>query len=374
MIREIFLRNFKCFESDSIPCRELTLLAGLNGMGKSSVVQSLLLLRQSYLDGLLPKTGLELNGSLVQLGRAKDVFYEDAQGDEFEIAIGWSEGVRASFVLRYHRESDVLRLESPSIGCECFDLPPFTDLFHYLRAERLGPRTANSASDFHVREHRQIGSSGEYAEHYLYEFGDETVDEQLLHGKGEATNLRSQVQAWLHEVSPGTRLHLEIHRQMDIVNLQYSFVTGDDRSNEYRSTSVGFGITYVLPVLIAALSARAGSILIVENPEAHLHPQGQARMGELLARVASTGVQVIVETHSDHVLNGLRLAVHGRMIDPERIAMHFFSRKREAGRTRSRFESPTIDKDGRLDRWPDGFFDEWDKSLERLLSPARRGA
>jgi predicted ATPase len=158
---------------------------------------------------------------------------------------------------------------------------------------------------------------------------------------------------------------------MDIVNLQYSFVTGDDRSNEYRSTSVGFGITYVLPVLIAALSARAGSILIVENPEAHLHPRGQARMGELLARVASTGVQVIVETHSDHVLNGIRLAVHGRMFDPERIAMHFFSRRREAGRTRSRFESPTIDKDGRLDRWPDGFFDEWDKSLERLLSPAR---
>jgi predicted ATPase len=374
MIREIFLRNFKCFESDSIPFRELTLLAGLNGMGKSSVVQSLLLLRQSYLDGVLPKTGLELNGSLVQLGRAKDVFYEDAQGDEFEIAIAWSEGVRASFVLHYHRESDVLRLDAPSIARECFDLPPFTDLFHYLRAERLGPRTANSASDFHVREHRQIGSSGEYAEHYLYEFGDETVDEQLLHGKGEATNLRSQVQAWLHEVSPGTRLHLEIHRQMDIVNLQYSFVTGDDRSNEYRSTSVGFGITYVLPVLIAALSARPGSILIVENPEAHLHPQGQARMGELLARVASTGVQVIVETHSDHVLNGLRLAVHGRMIDPERIAMHFFSRKREAGRTRSTFESPTIDKDGRLDRWPDGFFDEWDKSLERLLSPARQGA
>jgi len=370
MIDEILLRNFKCFESASIPLRELTLLAGLNGMGKSSVIQSLLLLRQSYLDGLLPGTGLELNGSLVQLGAAKDVFYEDAQGDEFEIGIAWSEGIRANFVLRYHRESDVLRLGGPCIPRECFDVPPFTDLFHYLRAERLGPRTANSASDFHVREHRQIGSSGEYAEHFLYEFGDQSVDERLLHGKDEPKNLRSQVQAWLHEVSPGTRLHLEIHRQMDIVNLQYSFVTGDDRSNEYRSTSVGFGITYVLPVLIAALSARPGSLLIVENPEAHLHPQGQVRIGELLVRAAATGVQVIVETHSDHVLNGLRLAVYGKMIDADRVAMHFFSRERDAGRTRSRFESPSINKDGRLDRWPDGFFDEWDKSLERLLSPA----
>ena len=372
MIRKILLRNFKCFESEAIPIGEFTLLAGLNGMGKSSVIHSLLLLRQSYLDGLLPETGLELNGSLVQLGTARDVLYEDSQSDEFEIGVAWTDGVQASFVLRYHREADVLRIDPLSIDRQVFTRPPFTDSFHYLRAERLGPRTTNAVSDFQVREHRQLGTVGEYAEHFLYVYGDERVDDRLLHGRVGSNDLRSQVQAWLHEISPGTEVHLEIHPQMDIVNLQYSFVTGEQRSSHYRSTSVGFGITYVLPVLIAALSAKPGSILIVENPEAHLHPQGQVRMGELLARAAAAGVQVIVETHSDHVLNGIRLAVHGGVIEPERVAIHFFFRLQEAGRTRSRFESPAIDKDGRLDRWPDGFFDEWDKSLERLLVPARR--
>lgn len=372
MIRQIFLRNFKCFESEAIPVANLTLLAGLNGMGKSSLIQSLLVLRQSFLDGLLPETGIELNGSLVQLGTAKDVLYEDAQNDEFEIGLGWSDEVQTRFLLRYHRDADVLRIDPPSIDREVFTRPPFTDAFHYLRAERLGPRPTNAVSDFQVRDHRQMGSSGEYAEHYLYVFGHETVDERLLHRHGDANDLRSQVQAWLHEISPGAELHLEIHPGMDIVNLQYSFVTGDERSNKYRATSVGFGITYALPVLIASLSAKPGSILIVENPEAHLHPQGQARMGEVLARAASSGVQVIVETHSDHVLNGIRLAVHDKTIEPDRVAMHFFFRQQEAGRTRCRLESPVIDKDGRLDRWPDGFFDEWDKSLERLLLPAGR--
>jgi predicted ATPase len=151
--------------------------------------------------------------------------------------------------------------------------------------------------------------------------------------------------------------------------LRYSFVTGEQRSNRYRSTSVGFGITYVLPVLVAVLSSAPGSIVLVENPEAHLHPKGQVRIGELLARAAAIGIQVIVETHSDHVLNGIRLAVHSGKIEPESVAFHYFSRVEEAGRVRASVESPKIDKDGRLDRWPEGFFDEWDKSLERLLAP-----
>jgi predicted ATPase len=155
---------------------------------------------------------------------------------------------------------------------------------------------------------------------------------------------------------------------MDLVNLRYSFVTGDQRSNLYRATSVGFGITYVLPVLVAVLSSSPGDIVLVENPEAHLHPKGQVRLGELLARAGAAGIQVIVETHSDHILNGVRLAVHGG-IKPESVGIYYFSRTAEAGRVRSIVESPVIDRDGRLDQWPDGFFDEWDKSLERLLAP-----
>lgn len=370
MIDRLFLRNFKCFESQTIGVRNLTLLAGLNGMGKSSVLQALLLLRQSYLDGLLPDTGLELNGSLVQIGTAQDVLYEHAQTDEFEIGLIWEDGVTANLVLQYHREADVLKTD-PAIDRGIFKRTPFTDGFHYLRAERLGPRTTNTVSDHQVRKHRQLGTSGEYAQHFLHVYGGESIKaDRLLHADSEPNDLRSQVQCWLQEISPGTGLHIEMHAEMDLVNLRYSFVTGAQRSNRYRSTSVGFGITYVLPVVVAVLSSAPGSIVIVENPEAHLHPRGQVRMGELLARAAAVGIQVIIETHSDHVLNGIRVAVRDGIIEPESVALHYFSRVEEAGRVHSSVESPVIDRDGRLDRWPEGFFDEWDKSLERLLAPS----
>lgn len=370
MITQILLRNFKCFEYQCLDTKAMTLLSGLNGMGKSSVLQALLLLRQSYLDGLLPDTGLELNGSLVKMGTAKDVLYEDAQADEFGIGITWIDGSTVEFVLQYNREADVLRIDPKAIDHFIFSKVPFTDGFHYLQAERIGPRTVNEVSDYQVREHRQIGTAGQYSTHFLYVYGEENVkSDVLLHSKSESKALKAQVQAWLHEISPGTELHLEMHPDMDLVNLRYSFVTGENRSNQYRATSVGFGITYVLPVLIAVLSSASGGLVLIENPEAHLHPQGQVRMGELLARAASTGIQVIVETHSDHVLNGIRVAVHDGIVDPKLVALHYFARKEIMDRVCCQVLSPVIDIDGRLDQWPEGFFDEWDKSLESLLAP-----
>ena len=371
MIERVILRNFKCFELQEINAGRLTLLAGLNGMGKSSVLQALLLLRQSYLDGLLPETGLALNGSLVQMGTAQDVLYEGAQSDEFEIGLVWTDGVAARLVLEYHREANVLKIDPESVDRSVFGRAPFTDGFHYLQAERLGPRTTNTISDYQVREHRQIGTAGEYTQHFLHAYGAEKMtNEGLLHPASQSSDLTSQVQAWLHEISPGTKVHLHMHSAMDLVNLRYSFVTGEQRSAEYRATSVGFGITYALPVLVAVLSSAPGSIVLVENPEAHLHPRGQVRMGELLARAAAAGIQVVVETHSDHVLNGIRVAVNDGAVQPEDVAIHYFSRVEDGERAHSRVESPAIDRDGRIDHWPEGFFDEWDKSLDRLLEPS----
>ena len=97
-------------------------------------------------------------------------------------------------------------------------------------------------------------------------------------------------------------------------------------SNKYRATNVGFGLSYVFPVIVAALAARAGDLLIIENPEAHIHPKGQMRLGQLLSLAAASGVQVVIETHSDHVLNGIRLAVHERKISHEIVRLHFFER------------------------------------------------
>ncbi len=373
MIDQISLENFKCFESQALKVRMLTLLTGLNGMGKSSVLQSLLLLRQSYLDGLLPKIGLELNGSLVRMGTAQDVLFESAQEDAFSIQVAWSNRKAVCFVFQYHRESDILKITSGDHDCTAFDEALFSDSFHYLQAERFGPRIFNPVSDYLVREHGQLGTNGEYAPHFLHLYGKEPVcDERLMHPGAKSKQLDSQVQAWLHEISPGTELHLNMHSEMDLVNLRYSFVTGEQRSRPYRSTAVGFGITYVLPLLLAVLSSKPGCLVLVENPEAHLHPRGQSILGELFARAAAVGIQIILETHSDHILNGVRVAVRDGILEPEFVAFHFFSREEGEGHVHSVVDSPVIDVDGRLDRWPEGFFDEWDRNLERLLEPRGR--
>lgn len=80
MIQSITLTNFKCFERQDIVLKPLTLLAGLNSSGKSTIIQALLLLRQSYLENLLPNAGLTLNGKLAQLGTAKDVLAAAREG------------------------------------------------------------------------------------------------------------------------------------------------------------------------------------------------------------------------------------------------------------------------------------------------------
>jgi len=155
---------------------------------------------------------------------------------------------------------------------------------------------------------------------------------------------------------------------MDVVNLEYSFVTGKFLSAKYRATNVGFGITYTLPVLVALLSSPPGSLVLVENPEAHLHPKGQVRIGQLMALAAASGVQVMVETHSDHVLNGIRLAAYNRQIDHRGVRLHYFERE-NSKQGRVSVVSPSMDENGRIDQWPEGFFDVWDKCLEALLEP-----
>jgi len=110
---------------------------------------------------------------------------------------------------------------------------------------------------------------------------------------------------------------------------------------------------------------------LLENPEAHLHPRGQSQMGNLLAQAAAQGVQIILETHSDHVLNGIRLAVHDGKLDPDATRLHFFQIRESQGQFVSEVVSPQMNRRGKLNKWPDGFFDEWDNSLESLLAPIK---
>lgn len=159
MIQSIHLTNFKCFEDETVVLRPLTLLAGLNSSGKSTIIQALLLLRQSYLENLLPNRGLTLNGKLAQLGTAKDVLFEEADLDE--IGVELKDDLPASLKLQfaYREKSDVLALSGSESTGEIWKTSLFRDEFQYLRAERIGPRTSFAMSDYEVRHQRMPGRS-----------------------------------------------------------------------------------------------------------------------------------------------------------------------------------------------------------------------
>ena len=367
MIKLLSLQNFKPFECQNLEFRPFTLLSGLNSSGKSSVLQALLLLRQSYQQDLLANTGLALNGDLVGIGMAQDALFEGAKEDYISFEIVWKNGRKGMWRFNYDREADVLNIDSEPVATEIYQSSLFSDRFHYIIAERIGPRTSFNMNDFQVRQLGQLGIRGEYAAHFLEINGRQVIpNHELIHPEAKSKDLIDQVEAWMGEISPGTRIKLDPKPEIDQIIFQYSY--GD--SNPYRATNVGFGITYSLPVIVAALASEPGTLILIENPEAHLHPKGQAKMGELLALAASGGVQVVIETHSDHILNGIRVAVHEGKVKPDDVQLHYFQRQVRDRQAVSEVISPRIDRNGRIDQWPDGFFDEWDKSLEALLAPA----
>lgn len=368
MIRQLHLKNFKCFVDVAIPFGPLTLLAGVNSSGKSTTIQSLLLLRQSW----TPQSSVvNLNGPLTKLGHPVDVLSEDAEetddADRVSIhVIGDDVDLDFNFALKKDAEDFevVNRLSSESLR----RLSLFGDSFQYLNAERLGPRILSEVPDDYATNRRDLGPSGEYTAHFLNNFGqDQVSSDLLLHPSDVSRSLLPQVESWLGEISPGVQLSVTEYRDLDIVSLGVSFTTpGQVRSARYRPTNVGFGLTYVLPVIVAILSAKPGDLLIIENPEAHLHPKGQARIGRLIALGSQSGIQIVVETHSDHVLNGIRIAAKASEIDADKVVINFFKRSEKVAGG-SDVINPKVDADGRLNLWPRGFFDEWENSLDSLL-------
>lgn len=280
-------------------------------------------------------------------------------------------GPEASWYYVYdNKEYNLLSPVQNMVHPEIYNISLFTDQFHYLTAERIGPRPSFEMSSYFVRKHHQVGVRGEYATHYLSEFGNKhIVLESVRHPDASSEHLKNQVDAWMGVISPGVRIEIDEHSAVDLVSLNYVFKHGGGTTDKIRATNVGFGLTYTLPIVVAVLAATPGALLLIENPEAHLHPRGQTQMGKLLALAAASGIQVVVETHSDHLLNGVRLAVHGGLVQPDDVGIHFFDRIVSGDKVKHRVRTPEIDRQGRIDSWPEGFFDEWEKNLYALLEP-----
>ncbi len=369
MLTRIELRSFKCFRILQLPLAPLTLLTGLNASGKSSVLQALVLLHQTMREHEW-WTRVALNGDSIRLGSMPDVVDELYGRDSFNIALDddendceWTfQGERHDMSMEVRRVSvNGLITERPQtlrylLPPDANDSVPslarnLRDLT-YITAERIAPQSTYALEDPHIVS--SVGPRGEHAASVLHWGRDERVLEDLALPGTPAIRLR-QVEQHMRTLFPGCRLDLQKAPRTNAVTLG---LRTSDATGFHSPIHTGFGLTQVLPIVVAALSVSKADIILIENPEVHLHPAGQSLMGQFMADVARAGIQVIVETHSDHVLNGVRRAVKKGRLDADQVAIHFFRPRSEEV---TQVLSPVLDNTGNIDDWPQGFFDQFDR-------------
>lgn len=365
MISHIEVENFKSLKSVSLEIKTLNVLMGLNGMGKSSLIQTILLLMQS---DKLEERIIDLNGLLVQIGQGRDALYQFAEDDFILISLAFDDQNKYSWKFSYQKDKD--KLISP-IGYTKDQMKLFrenTKKFQYISAERIGPQDLYEASSIVVVDKKQLGLLGEFAAYYINMYGNEySVKEELRHPSAKSEKLSAQVNAWLGEISPGVTLNTKYVHEINKVILDYQFDMVKSKTNSFRPKNVGFGISYVLPIVLALLIAEEKKIIVIENPESHIHPRGQAELGKLISLAASTKAQLFIETHSDHILNGIRVSVKENLVDKNGVNILYFDKETTDKEQFTKVKLIDIDRNGELSEYPKNFLDEWSNQLLKLV-------
>lgn len=382
MISEIRLKNFKCFKDKNIKILPLTILAGINSMGKSSVLESILLLRESLLSEKtllsdqedFPLFDLRLNNQYMRLGTGMDVLCEFSTENIIGIGITddnkkldrrWNvDKSTSSSVLSVDRQH-ISKNEENRFSSNIFatNNHEYID-FAYISADRLGPRSRFDIPDETIDMNHNIGSKGEYAAFYFDSMQSRKIPLDDIAGDEESKSIAFQVNKWMGCIAPETRIRTSVTRDIDAAKLTYY---DKNSAKDRRSINVGFGLTYTFPTVLALLSVKKGGILLLENPEAHLHPKAQTMIGKLIAKVVQCGGQIILETHSDHIINGIRVAIKERILDNEKMIIDFFSASQKVENTTPEITDIYSDKNGKLSNWPKDFLSEWEDNLFQLL-------
>ncbi|MBN2829859.1 MAG: DUF3696 domain-containing protein, partial [Candidatus Cloacimonetes bacterium] len=373
-ITKLKIENFKSHQNTELSTGALTLLSGVNSSGKTSVIQSLLLLRQSFKKGRL-QAGLDLNTPLCDIGKGIDALYRFTDKNEiisFTIEVDLDQEYCFRFNVNGKYDDTFLpMLDNLSLEGQIIDLPIFTNNFQYLSAARWAGIDSYPLDSYAVETEKQLSlnyGQGELVAHFLDYYGEkrefEIKSELLLHPDAESKKLLAQTIAWEQEISP--RLTLVPFKQGDKVTIEYGYKGAgiNQPTKNLQAKNIGFGISYSLSIIVALLSAEPGSVIIIENPEAHLHPKGQSKLAELIALAAESGIQVIVETHSDHVFNGVRKAVAKKRIKIEDVKMHYF--ELDDSNT-SMHTDINLSESGRVLEYKKGLFDQFDDDLDVLL-------
>ncbi len=357
MIKTVELKNFKCFNHLQLPLAELTILAGPNAAGKSTVVQALLLAEATAREKGDSVDASEALGIAVgSPGALVSQNLTECPDGDFLVGI---QGEEAAAAFSYRID----KLKTLKLSYKQSGVLPAGRLF-YLNAERLGPRISYPAG-----ADETVLSDGANAA-FLIDRADMQKRKipKSLALDGENSKFSIQVENWMNAILGDVSFSVTTDYVKAITDIRY----GNGLAGQpVLPTMTGFGISYILSIVTAGLwcASVEKATLMIENPEAHLHPAAQSRMGKFLECLADAGVQLIVETHSEHIIDGARVQA-AWMKRTAGIRIYFFSKEKDE----IQVENIQVDENGELSKWPKGFFDQKGQDLRELFHIRRKHA
>ena len=419
MITHIRMKNFKSWkDSGEVQLAPLTGFFGTNSSGKSSLLQMLLLLKQTA-ERSNPEEVIFFGdeNSLVNLGDFSEVIHGHKDDDPLELEFGCKlkdsfkievlgiksdgkEGIvlvpidNFTFNTVLHKIGinfmiDIFRysFESckvPEVKWERGDLS-YTDLFGHLHSQRIGSLNCYGRSSQWQSHHLLHSLSGAFEKlfsqvyylgpsrvdpqrHYSWsgghpkhikQWGNQTIDALLsarvrklktLHGTEEVP-IEDKISEWLQE--------MELAHSFSLDWTSQGATTYEVRIQKTSSSppvtlvDMGYGLGQFLPVLVLCYYAPEGSTLILEQPGIHLHPKVQSQLADLLIEVVTErNLQILVESHSEHLLNRLQRRIAEEKISVDKTAL-YFCRNDEGVSNIQRLE---MDEFGNISNWPENFF------------------
>lgn len=362
MKQTLTIKDFKVFEEQEITLKNLTVLAGSNSVGKSTVIQAILLSRTTLEERFkwgkdVQRIPISLNGPfLLELGNTYEVIRRGKRVGESTLEFSLVENgeLQMKIVLsgdRSNQNKYELWVESDEFSQAKKGI--LGQKIYYLCAERIGPRLNY---EYQILLYLHAGYKGERTFQILSGENLPVHEKKLFNGE-EPALLFDQARKWLDYIIPGASFDNAIPIGKSKV-IEGTF-------GESLPTNVGFGISYVLPIIVNGLLAEPDTIMIIENPEAHLHPSGQSRIGRFLTQIAGAGTQVIIETHSEHVINGLRLAIlEGDKISSDDTIINYMY-KDQFNKTIVR--EIQFDDEAEFDQFPPGFIDQEQRDIAEMI-------
>lgn len=403
MLKRIGFDNFKCLSGKTFELDKVNVFTGYNGRGKSSVMQAILMISQSVRkDDMNSIAHLHVNGDFVKLGDF-DELLTDPEKYKFSLDMTLSNSVDHKVHLGYDMTDDykVGQLYECNIdNISFFDtassnpldetasgrektgnlkdlkqLPVYlynqfwSQNVHFVAADRKGPVKFVERDE--IPDFFKVGADGSRTINTISAYKDKVSNTMNVDANDpNEYDLQTAVTKWVNEIMHGGSVSVvgNASRTIDEQGnpkkstiLKLDFGVKDD-GHTYPSYHVGFGYSYILSIVVTALIAKENDIVIVENPEAHLHPEAQTRLTFLLAKLGARGVQVFVETHSEHVISGFRLAAlkNEFLLKNDDVRIFFFDYD-------FNMLPLKIEPTGKILGWPDRFFDQYQKELAEIL-------